>query len=111
MPNIVKRTAKKTRDRFLVTITESIAQLNAKLDAQASELETLKQSQAAVNNNQQQVLADINQKINNSGTLRLSETELITKIFSGLKIYLDPRDIAVGLHVALDSSWEYLITL
>lgn len=44
------------------------------------------------------------------GAYTASEREIVTKIFSGLKMYLDPRDISVVPHVILDGIWEDAIT-
>ena len=49
-------------------------------------------------------------KLLNSGTIVLSDKEIITKIFSGIKLSLDPRDVAVAIHIALDGIWEEQIT-
>lgn len=46
----------------------------------------------------------------NSGTFQVSPTEIITKIFSGAKIYVDPRDIAITPHIILDGVWEQDVT-
>ncbi len=46
----------------------------------------------------------------NHESFAISPELAITKIFSGLKMYLDPRDIAVAPHIILDGIWEEHIT-
>ena len=46
----------------------------------------------------------------NSGTFRMSDTEIVAHIFSGIKIYLDPKVISVTPHLSLDHIWEETIT-
>lgn len=43
-------------------------------------------------------------------TVQISENTIIAKLFTELKIYLDPRDMAVAAHIALDGIWEKEIT-
>jgi FkbM family methyltransferase len=40
----------------------------------------------------------------------MSDTEVVAHIFSGIKMYLDPRDISLTPHVSLDHIWEETIT-
>jgi FkbM family methyltransferase len=42
--------------------------------------------------------------------LQIAEHEILVKIFNGLKIYLDTRDIGLVPHLALDKIWEPEIT-
>jgi FkbM family methyltransferase len=70
----------------------------------------LRTTQLEINHYQSSVLTELKDRAKNSGTLVLSETELLTKIFSGLKMYLDPRDRAITPHLALDGIWEHRIT-
>lgn len=63
-----------------------------------------------INHNSQLILQELLQRQKNSGTIVLSEDTSISKIFSGLKIFMDPRDIAVFPHLALDGVWEHRIT-
>jgi FkbM family methyltransferase len=111
MTNIIKKGITKSRDKVLGSIIYSINQLNSKVDTLNSELKAQHNTDMELHQRQQAILNEISQKMMNSGTIKISETEIITKIFSGLKMYLDPRDIAVAVHIALDNSWEYLITL
>jgi FkbM family methyltransferase len=43
-------------------------------------------------------------------TLPISKDEVLTKIFTDLKMYLNPSDMAVAAHIALDGIWEENIT-
>jgi FkbM family methyltransferase len=54
--------------------------------------------------------AQIDRKVHNQGIISLSDKEIIAKIFSGQKMYLDPRDLAVVPHLALDGIWEDYVT-
>lgn len=56
------------------------------------------------------LVSEINDRSKNSGTISISDHEILTKIFSGLKMYLDPRDLSIAPHIALDSIWEHDIT-
>lgn len=52
----------------------------------------------------------VNSRIKNSGVINTGEHEILVKIFNGLKMYLDTRDIGVAPHLALDGIWEPEIT-
>lgn len=39
-------------------------------------------------------------------SIHIDQKTLLTKIFSGIKIYLDPRDLSVASHIAVDGIWE-----
>lgn len=72
--------------------------------------EEIRQRDLQINHNLVALLGTLDQKVTNGVTLVLSPTEMVTKIFSGLKIYLDPRDQAVSIPLALDYVWEHQIT-
>ena len=40
----------------------------------------------------------------------ISEKEVVARLFNGMKIYLDPRDLAVAPHIALEAIWEDSVT-
>lgn len=40
----------------------------------------------------------------------ISSSEVMVKIFNGIKFSLDPRDISVATHIAMDGVWEEFIT-
>lgn len=114
MANIAKKIIQKSRDhllrdviRFNKRTLEKIDNLERKIGDVEKNLHT---THLEINHNQRQFLEDLDKRVKNSGTLILSETEMLAKIFSGLKMYLDPRDIAVAPHIALDTIWEHRIT-
>lgn len=84
--------------------------LKATLLALNHEVLEIKRAQLMINHEHRSLLDATHSMVKNSGTVLLSKNEMITKIFSGLKIYLDPRDIAVAPHIALDGIWEHRIT-
>lgn len=43
-------------------------------------------------------------------TVNIDQRTLLTKIFTGVKIYLDPQDLSVAAHIAVDGIWEKQIT-
>jgi FkbM family methyltransferase len=111
MANIVKRIAKKSRDSLVRTILEAVMDSNQAVQQKLNAMErSLRDTELTINHNQQLLLGEIEKRVKNSGTVTLSETELLAKIFSGLKMYLDPRDLAITPHLALDGIWEHRIT-
>lgn len=86
------------------------AALKERLDSLQQAVEEIKHDQLAINHNHLSLLNETKERTKNSGTVYLSPHEIVVKIFSGLKMYLDPRDIAVVPHLALDSIWEHAIT-
>lgn len=107
MSNPAKRATAKFRDKFLKYVL-------ADLDLLKSEVENIKNLQETTLSETNQTLYDNHNQtlasIRNSGVMQVSETEVLTKIFTGAKIYLDPKDISVTPHLALDSIWESDIT-
>ena len=85
--------ARKIIEASLRNVTESIAALHAKLENLHHESQN---TQLQINHNQMMVLEELNRRVKNSGTISLSESVILTKIFTGLKMYLDPRDVAVA---------------
>lgn len=81
---------------MLNAITALQADMDAKLNAHVQ--------------SQSEALQAIENRLRHSGTIKISDTELLTKIFSGLKMYLDPKDIGVAHHLAMDFVWEEEIT-
>lgn len=104
MDNTPKKIIKKTRDRFFIGVTEKIKQLDAKL-------ELIKQEQATSSENQKWYFDKLYERAKGSGIIQLSDKEIVTKMFSGAKICLDPKDVSVTPHLALDGIWEEPITL
>jgi FkbM family methyltransferase len=103
--------ARKVKDKLFGSVRHELIEMERRLDAKVSTSEKVIQgTQLAVNHDQSLILEELKQRVKNSGSIVLNDQEMITKIFSGLKMYLDPRDIAVVPHLALDSVWEHRIT-
>jgi FkbM family methyltransferase len=49
-------------------------------------------------------------RLKNGLTVRTGDAEALTAIFTGQKMYVDPRDISVAPHLMLDGIWEPEIT-
>lgn len=111
MANVVKRIAKKSRDSLLKGVLDAVHDTNNDVQQKLQAVErSVHETQLKINHTQATLLEEIGRRVKNSGTITLSETELLTKIFSGLKMYLDPRDLAITPHLALDGIWEHRIT-
>lgn len=103
--------ARKVQNKLLGNIIEEVRVLAESIDKKVSASErAIQDTQRAINHDHMVILDEVKQRTKNSGTIALSETEIITKIFSGLKMYLDPRDMAITPHLALDGVWEHRIT-
>ncbi len=98
----LKSIAKRYRDRFLSGVTNSIKEQATKLDSLAKAQAITEQKLSAIQEQQT--------RFNNLQIIAVSESETIAKLLNGLKIYLDPRDISVAPHLALDGIWEPHIT-
>lgn len=111
MANVVKQALITSRNKALGNVVTAIELLGDKLTQtiKASH-EGIHGAQLSINHNQMVVLSEVKERVKNSGILHLSDKEIVVKIFSGLKMYLDPRDIAVVPHLALDTIWEHRIT-
>ena len=103
MALMVKDIAKKSRDTLFGSILHAIASLR-------DQVRDVKEAQLKINHNQLLLQQEILARVKHSGTVYLSEREILTKIFSGLKMYLDPTDLAITPHLALDGIWEHRIT-
>lgn len=111
MTNIVRKTLKTTQNRLFGHMIDSIHHINTKLDVLNSEVEAVRQSQHQLNHYQLATYNELTERVRNSGVVSVSNSEIVAKIFTGQKIYLDPKDISVTPHLALDSIWEGDITL
>lgn len=111
MTKIVKDALKHVRTlcsrEIALTLEATEARLNTKMEAIER---TLHDTQLTINHHQTGLLQELKERTKNSGTIALSENEIITKIFSGLKMYLDPNDLAITPHLALDGIWEHRVT-
>lgn len=114
MANIAKRVLIKSRDKLLTKVIDSLQHTNGAIEKSTAQqlaiLQTIQDQIEVLKYESSMRDFEIDQRLKNSGTIQVSASELITKTFSGLKIYLDPRDISVTPHLALDSIWEYHIT-
>lgn len=110
MASVLKNMAKLPRDKFLQSIMVSLHKLQQTLEQLNAQTEAIHSAQLEINHHHTEALKELNGRVKNSGTLVLSDTEIVTKIFSGLKMYLDPRDLAITPHLALDSIWEHRVT-
>jgi len=106
----IRSTAIRTRDKIFGKLSDQISDLNSKLEVVDKTLHGSKEALLEVSD---KTLSTINKNYNmslNSGFVRISDTEIVTKIFSGLKMYVDPRDISFTPHITLDHIWESNIT-
>jgi FkbM family methyltransferase len=111
MANILVRAAGKAQRIMLFELMRAISLAEQALDKKMSGVEKVVQdTQRQINHEQTLLLREVKDRVKNGGTMHLSESEIITKIFSGIKMYLDPRDIAVVPHLVLDGVWEHRIT-
>ena len=102
---------RKVQNKLLSNVIAEIRALSDRVIEKVSNSErVLQDTQRAINHDHMVILEELKQRAKNSGSVVLNEAEMVTKIFSGLKMYLDPRDIAVVPHLALDSIWEHRIT-
>jgi FkbM family methyltransferase len=90
--------SKYIKDKLIDTRAKAIAPIEQKINDLKSQIEVLQQS------------ADKDSTTYRPQNFLASETELVVKMFNGLKVYLDPRDIAVTPHITLDGIWEEPIT-
>jgi len=102
-----KKSVATFRDRLLAPIMSAFEEASHHVDLVES---SLRETALQINHKQLLLLDEIHERTKNSGIIHLSESEILIKIFSGLKMYLDPRDIAVVPHLALDAIWEHRIT-
>ncbi len=99
----IKHVVRRSRSKLLGGTPETLHSIDGRLEA-------LEHAQAEATNKQLHLLHEVYENTKNSGALVLSPTEIIAKLFSGLKMYLDARDLAITPHIALDAIWEYQIT-
>lgn len=100
----------KIRARFTVALENSLIELKDITLGLNHTVHEIKDAQLKINHEHTNLLKETHDNVKNSGSLVLSKDEMVSKIFSGAKLYLDPRDIAVVPHLALDGIWEHRIT-
>lgn len=103
MINATKRATKRY-------INKLFSEQNASLERAENLIKQVYSTQLQINHDQLEVTRETNNIVKNTGTISLAENEIMTKIFSGLIMYLDPRDLTVVPHLAMDSIWEHDIT-
>ncbi len=103
MGSVIKRVVSKYVTAALRSVVETQTDLGTKIDRNY-------ETQLSINHSHLELLNEIRDRGKNSGSLVLSEKEMVTKIFSGLLMYLDPRDMAISIPIALDGIWEHRIT-
>ncbi len=112
--SIIRSVAYKTREKWFSGVYRSLQELKQAVraleDKVAASERAINETELSINHSQMQVINEIDKRVKNSGVITLSDTELLVKIFSGLKMYLDPRDHAITPHLALDGIWEHRIT-
>lgn len=91
--------AKRSRDKLFAGLMRSLNEIE-------NRLQKIEENQNRSIELEQKLL----DKINNRGTFTLSESEIMTKIFSGAKLYLNPKDRGFVPHLVLDGEWERNIT-
>jgi FkbM family methyltransferase len=102
-----KNIGKVVADKILARAIERLHRVENKLNYLT---ELLKSSSESLANDNRSFHDDLKNSISNIGFVRLSENEILTKIFTGAKFYLDPRDIGLVPHLLLDKEWERDIT-
>jgi FkbM family methyltransferase len=110
MANVAKKIFVKSREKLLSNLTSAVQESDHKITALSNEHDALVTQVAELKDLINASSNQLHDQIKNAGAIMVSPQELLVKIFSGLKIYLDPRDISVTPHLALDSIWEYHIT-
>ncbi len=84
-------------------ITANIEDIQNKVNEISARLDGISQNQDLLH-------IKLSTQITNNGILQISNNVVIKKLFNGLKIFLDPSDLAVAAHIALDGVWEQDIT-
>jgi FkbM family methyltransferase len=90
---------KQFRDKLLAHLPRSVRNIEVQVN-------NLVQMQS----DQNLRLDAIERRVTNSGFVQLSDNEILAKIFTGAKVYLDPRDVGLVPHLILDGDWERDIT-
>lgn len=107
----VSGVVQRLQHRIFSTLRKELKETERRLDEKITASErVIQDTQRAINHDHMVILEELKLRTKNSGSVVLSDHEMVTKIFSGLKMYLDPRDVAVVPHLALDSIWEHRIT-
>lgn len=100
MSNKVKKIIVDGRNRFFGEIIRSLDRLS----------HSSKQEHLELQQKQIEIYNALSTQLINKSVIQIADNEILVKIFNGLKIYLDTRDISVAPHIALDGIWEPHIT-
>lgn len=107
----LKGIARKLINRLIHPVQSSLNNIEVKIDRHYQELSRHQNDLSnEILKSQGEYFRQTIEQLKNSGHIKISETEILSKIFSGAKMYLDPRDIAVAPHLILDGEWESNIT-
>lgn len=110
MTNPLKRIFHNARSHLQANVIELIKQTEENNNEHFTRLkeaaDELKGKQAAI----EQGLSALLNDLNNNTSVSTGKNEILVKLFNGLKIYLDTRDLSVTPHLALDHIWEPNIT-
>ncbi len=99
----------KVKRRLITDLDNKVNTVNDKIDRLTDHLEKSQQEnkhllEAALN--EQRLFHSMD-----GGILRISDTEVATRIFNGYIMYLDPRDISISVNILLQGIWERWVTL
>jgi FkbM family methyltransferase len=100
----------KIRDWLLASQTKSLLEVNERIDQLHQLLAGIDNKVDLTNRNDAYFYNQLSEQMNNRGVISTGNTEVLVKLFNGLKIYLDTRDLAVATHIAMDGIWEPTIT-
>lgn len=96
--SIYQKTITKVRDRLFAKVMTTLNLLNDRAGGIETRLDTIEKNLRQID--------QYNSNTNNVQTIYISPTEVLTKVFTDLKIYLNPSDMSVAAHIALDGIWE-----
>lgn len=87
--------------------------VSAELDRRLTDLKNdLEKTQQETNSLTREFIIEQRQRDDlRGGILQVTEREIATRIFNDLIMYLDPRDISITPHIALEGIWERWVTM
>ncbi len=101
----MKRIIRTTRNKLFSSIMKPLREIERKVSIIEEKQEIIATQQVDFYNKFSSQI-----KAQGSTILRTSDKEIVVKVFSGVKMVLDPKDISVTPHLALDGVWEHDIT-
>jgi len=102
---IANYTLRKVKEKTVSELEHNVADLGVKLERAQTENNRLI-SELTIEQRQRE-----DSRSPFGGVFQISAKEVVTKIFSGFIMYLDPRDIAVVPHIILEGIWEREVTM